>query len=73
MLFNGIPGYFVEPTGELSCLDCSVDFILEHNYVPTEETAEMSNILSRSQFTKVRRWVSDTNDDMWMADLGEEA
>lgn len=72
MLFKGIPGYVVEPTGEIGCMDCSVDFLLEHGYTPTEDTDRIASLLSDVNFIRVRKWVSLEHEDMWLQELGEE-
>lgn len=75
MLFKGVPGYFVEPDGQLSCMDCSIDYINENEYAATDEVAEIASILSSATFIRVRRWVSTCRDadDVWLQELGEEA
>lgn len=68
MLFMGIPGYVLEPDGNIACLDCTINFILENGYAPTDDVSELATLFNTGNM-RVRRWEADDLEDIWIRDM----
>ena len=67
MLHQGILGYVIEEDGQLACLDCSIEFLIEHQYIATEEMGEVGGLVDR---VKVRGWTSPTvRETLWLPEM----